>query len=384
MPKKQKSGLYRTKIKIGVDAQGRDINKWVSGRTMAELEEAKREARAYYIEGSALQTDQLFGAYATTWYHVRKEPRLSDSSKAAYRCMFNKWVLPAFGDRNLRAIQPFELQQFVDCFSGSSKSQITLAMTILDGVFSSALTDRIVSTNPASGLVRPTATPAREKRALTEEERARVEAVCETHPHGKYLAVLYYTGVRPGEARGLQWGDLDWDAGLIHVQRDVDYASKRGLVGALKTPSADRYIPIHHRLEALLRPSCGPANAFLFEGKDGKPLAQVTATRIWIELMDACGLVEPIPQSEQKYGKWDIRSKFRPLISPHTMRHNFITMCWEAGMDVLLTMRIVGHADYQTTMNIYTHLSDKHLERAKEQLEDVFSAKAAEKRLQTL
>ena len=79
MPKKQKSGLYRTKIKIGVDAQGKDINKWVSGRTMAELEDAKREARAYYIEGSALQTDQLFGAYATTWYHVRKEPRLSDS-----------------------------------------------------------------------------------------------------------------------------------------------------------------------------------------------------------------------------------------------------------------------------------------------------------------
>ena len=47
MPKKQKSGLYRTKIKIGVDAKGKDINKWVSGRTMAELEEAKREARAY-------------------------------------------------------------------------------------------------------------------------------------------------------------------------------------------------------------------------------------------------------------------------------------------------------------------------------------------------
>ena len=51
MPKKQKSGLYRTKIKIGVDAQGKDINKWVSGRTMAELETAKQEARAYYIEG---------------------------------------------------------------------------------------------------------------------------------------------------------------------------------------------------------------------------------------------------------------------------------------------------------------------------------------------
>lgn len=105
MPKKQKSGLYRTKIKIGVDAQGRDINKWVSGRTMAELEDAKREARAYYIDGTALRDDQLFGAYAVAWYRIRKEPRLSDSSRAAYRCMLNKWVLPAFGNRNLRALR---------------------------------------------------------------------------------------------------------------------------------------------------------------------------------------------------------------------------------------------------------------------------------------
>ena len=48
MPKKQKSGLYRTKIKIGVDAQGRDINKWVSGRTMAELEKALEESKAIH------------------------------------------------------------------------------------------------------------------------------------------------------------------------------------------------------------------------------------------------------------------------------------------------------------------------------------------------
>ena len=49
-------------------------------------------------------------------------------------------------------------------------------------------------------------------------------AIFPTHPDGLYLAVLYYTGMRPGEVRGLQWGDIDWDANLIHVQRDVDYA----------------------------------------------------------------------------------------------------------------------------------------------------------------
>ena len=42
-------------------------------------------------------------------------------------------------------------------------------------------------------------------------------------------------------------------------------------------------------------------------------------------------------------------------------------------MDILLTMRIVGHSDFQTTRNIYTHLSSKHMDKAKLLLDNMFS-----------
>lgn len=93
MPKKQKSGLYRTKIKIGVDAQGKDINKWVSGRTMAELETAKQEARAYYIDG-APQRDVLFGAYAVEWFKVKRLPRIKAGTAEVYRTLMNTHISP--------------------------------------------------------------------------------------------------------------------------------------------------------------------------------------------------------------------------------------------------------------------------------------------------
>ena len=51
MPKKQKSGLYRTKVKVGTDQTGKPIVKWVSGKTEKELEGAKREVIAHYVEG---------------------------------------------------------------------------------------------------------------------------------------------------------------------------------------------------------------------------------------------------------------------------------------------------------------------------------------------
>ena len=44
--------------------------------------------------------------------------------------------------------------------------------------------------------------------------------------------------------------------------------------------------------------------------------------------------------------------------TPHQLRHTFITMCHEAGVDVKVTQEIAGHADIHTTLMIYTHLTN--------------------------
>lgn len=371
---KQKDGRYRTKVKVGVAPDGKDINKWISGRTKKELEDEKRKAIAHFITGTGLEEDRLFGEYAAEWYRIRKAPFISASTQNSYRTIINKHLLPTFGVRKLRAIKPVELQTFVNTFEGSSKSQITNIITTLNSIFEAAKQDRLIPSNPAEYLKRPNSTPPEEKRALTDEERARMVDLFTTHEHGLYLAVMYYTGMRPGEVRGLQWGDLDWNENLIHVQRDVDYATKTATVGELKTKAADRYIPIAEDLRTLLYPKREAPGTYIFPGKDGKPLAQTTAIRRWIELMIACGLAAPV-DGPTCYGSGDIRSQYKPLITPHAMRHNYITMCWENGLDIMLTMKLVGHSDYQTTRNIYTHLSRKHLDNAKAQLDAMFASK---------
>ena len=251
MAKKQTSGLYRTKVKIGVDAEGKDINKWISAKTKKELEEAKQEVIAFFIDGTGLAADRLFGEYAVEWYHVRKEPFSEPSTRNNYRTILNKHLLPMFGKRNMRAIKPIELQAYLNTFAGSSATQITLIASAMDNIFKSAVQDKILERNPAEGLRKPEAKRPEEKRALTDEERGRVQALFDTHRYGLYLAVMYYTGMRPGEVRGLKWKDFDWDSGLIHVQRDIDFAAK-GTEGKLKTKAADRYIPISDELRSLL------------------------------------------------------------------------------------------------------------------------------------
>ena len=60
----------------------------------------------------------------------------------------------------------------------------------------------------------------------------------------------------------------------------------------------------------------------------------------------------------------DILKCIKPLITPHYFRHNHVTMLYEAGIDSLIAMKIVGHTDYQTTANIYTRIKKEMLKKA--------------------
>lgn len=371
MPTKQKSGLYRTKVKIGVDKNGNDVVKWISGKTKRELEEARTRIIEYYIDGADRPDDRLFGDYAVEWYQLRKKPFVSPSQQNAYRTMLNKHILPEFGDRNLRAIRAADLQRFLNTFAHASASQITMVLSVLHGVFGAAFADRILDADPTVRLQKPVHTPPKERRALTADECRRIEATITTQPQSEYLAVLYYTGMRPGEARGLQWGDIDWDQNMIHIQRDLDFTTNQ--LGDLKTKAAERYVPLVPPLRDLLLPLRDFPTAPIVCTERGKHISSTSATRLWIRLMQASGLAEKLEEGSTGYPRNDLRAQYRALITPHVLRHNFITMCWDQGMDVQLVAKIVGHADIKVTMAIYTHLNKTHIADAAAQVAAMFS-----------
>lgn len=379
MPSKQKSGLYRTKIKIGVDKDGKDVVKWISGKTKRELEEARAQVTAYYIDGAERPDDQFFGDYACEWYTVHKKPYISPSSQEGYKNALNVHLLPMFGERKLRAIKAADLQSYLNTFAGMSTTKITMILSTMRGIFKQACVDRILDIDPSAHLVRPESSKVKEKPALDKLQRKRLERVCSTHHYGAYLAVMYYLGLRPGEARGLRWGDFDWTDDLVHIQRDIDY--KQGAqAGALKNKSSDRFIPVPEALRHILVPLRSLPDEYVFVGEiSGQPLSKTTSERMWVHLMYAAAMVTELPADSRKYGVNDIRSKYAPLITPHALRHNYITMCWEHGIDVYSTMRLVGHSSYKTTMDIYTHLSNAQLQRTAAQVENMFGKKVAQK-----
>ena len=372
MPLKKTNGLYRGKVRIGVTQDGKPIDKFVSGKTVKELEVAKEAARDHFIYGRAIPKNVQFFEYAEQWYKLKKEPFISAASRASYKSCFMKHLLPEFGLQNLRAIDAAQIQKFVNRFAGTSKSQITQIIGTLKGIFSSALAEGIIDRDPSASLVCPKAKKKDDRRPLTKEETERVLSVMRTNPEGLLLAVLYYLGIRRGEALGLQWGDFDFTENQVHIQRDIDYTGSTAQEGELKTRASDRFVPVPAELKEMLLPVKGKKSEYVFHSRKGKPLSEASFRRMWLRLMTDCGCVEWREIDVDTDRPEDIRKQVKPMLTPHFFRHNYVTMLYEAGVEPLVAMKIVGHSNYQTTADVYTHIRDDMLKKATVNMADVF------------
>ena len=264
----------RGRVRIGYDADGKAVDKYISAHSEEELETAKAAIREHYIFGEQIPKEMLFYEYAMNWYQLKKEPFISASSKSAYKSCFVKHILPEYGMRQMKAISAKELQEFLNKARGMSKSFITLLIGILKGIFSTAYAEGVIPRDVSYALIRPKTSPANEKRSLTPEETQRILVTIQEHPEGLLLGVLYYLGLRRGEALGLKWGDFDFESDMVHIQRDIDFTDSVAKEDTLKTTAADRFVPVPKELKELLLPRKGKEDGFVFHTEDGGPIPQ--------------------------------------------------------------------------------------------------------------
>jgi len=369
MPKKQSDGRYRQKITVGAGADGKPIVKYASGRTKRELAENAAELRKRFVGGVEVDRGVLFGPYAEEWYHIYKEPKISPSSADCYMVSLKKHVLPEFGDRQLRAISANDINKFMLGKAGYGITTLRYMAIIIKNVFRVAAAQGIIDRNPALSIIVPDA-ETNKRRALTDAERAAVLSVGNEHPEGLLLLLLYYTGMRIGEAVGLQWRDVDFQRRVIHVSRDIDF--KTGEVGSVKSRASVRDIPMPDALRISLELKRGVGNTFVLQAPQSHThLSQATLRRRWGRLMAA--LVKAEPGIEACDGA--------SILTAHYFRHNYASTLYNAGVDILSAQRFLGHADVKTTLAIYAHLSQGKEDVNADKVRQIFDlqGKVAEK-----
>lgn len=359
--KKQKDGRYRAKVTVGHDSTGKAVVKWVSGRTKKELEQAKADAVYLYVSGvSAKSRTVLFETYAREWYETYKKPNLSISSRASYATIFNNHIFPTLANRQLRAISANELQALLNSKAGACAATVGYIHSILTNIFKLAYSQGVIDRDPSVALKKPHAVKT-SRRALTAEETAAALRVAQDHPQGLLLHLLYYTGMRLGEVCGLMWSDIDFKDRVIHVRRDVDF--KAGGIGTVKTPYSIRDIPIVEDLYNILARARGIG--FVFPAPGGDHWRNTQLNRLWKELARAMYATDNSIEAKDGVA----------IVTAHYFRHNFASILYNAGVDVLAAQKILGHAKASTTLDIYSHLSEKNAKANADKIAVAFAAK---------
>lgn len=369
-PRKRPEGAAARRLRAKVTIPGAEKPVWISAYSRSELRRKKEEVRERYIDGISMR-DIPFRDLVIEWFNTVKRPTIrSESTLNNWRSAINNHVLPCFPEQQLaRAVRRADLQRCVDATSGMSGIITDLVCSVLRHAFDYALAEGVVRLNPSVSLSKPAPPPSMEKKPFTPQEEETLLRVAAQSEYGLMIYLLYYLGIRRGEMLGLRWEDFDFSRRIVHIQRDIDFNAGRSSgassAGTLKTAAADRLVPLPDELIEVLDPLRDLPHLYLISIQGRCLSANEYRTR-FNRLMRDAGMLELSAAYRRKAARLEAEGKRIPApnlaydytsrTTAHRFRHHYITAKVEAGERPEIIMSIVGHRDYSTTINIYTHI----------------------------
>ena len=214
---------------------------------------------------------------------------------------------------------------------GAKGYTINFEITALRTIFNLAIQWKYLEKNPASAVKLLKTDDSKQRRFLSESECRRLlqHAEKEDYP---IFATFLNTGMRRAELVNLEWSDIDFQKGIIKIQRKSFWLPKTG----------EREIPMNETAREILMKLPKRGN-FVFTDKRGKQLNP--------------DLVRDRLKETAK------EAKIENLTEIHALRHTFASQLITNGVDLPSVQKLMGHSDIQTTM-IYTHQTTDHLKSA--------------------
>ena len=323
--------LWRKRLKID--------GRWseVSGKTQESVREKAKEIERQQRAGLLINDQTLFGEYAQEWYKI-KAAGAKPKSKEAYKNALNNHVLPALGNMRVRDIKFLHIQRLMaDKAKMSQASQRKILMT-LNQVFNSAIENNIAEKNPAKGIAGGGALPQPKKPLSPEQQKALLEAVKGTRAE-IFVMLCLLAGLRREEALGMLWSSVHHDpVPYIDVVHTITFDGNKAIhSNEMKTKASLRKVPIPDTLAAkLIRAQKNADSVFVVPSAKGQPMTLSAFRNMW----------NKVPPLVSFY------------VSPHLLRHTYVTELCARGIDVKKIQYLAGHSDVKMTLSVYAHVVD--------------------------
>jgi len=360
---------YRTRI---TDADGKQVSLYAV--TREELYRKELEARRQVEEIRFRRKNPTVAEYCEKWL-LMQSAKVSSATLRGYTFDMNNYIVKPLGDMYLSDVTADDIRLALIPASKKSAGLYNTVNMLFKCIFYSAERNQLIDYNPTAGISGKGGKPTKRKDALTDEQVKQLLSAVQGLPPYVFIMIGLYSGLRREEALALQWDCvfLDVPTPYISVQRAWRAEHNRPVISTvLKTKAAKRDIPIPKCLVDCLREAKEKSiSDYVIADSEGQPLSYSQFKRVW-------QYVVVRSTKERTYYKYvngeSIRYTVKPTlgshqknnpkivysmdfeVTPHQLRHTYITNLLYSGVDPKTVQYLAGHENSKTTMDIYAKI----------------------------
>ena len=352
---------YRWQKYLGKDDKGKNKYKKFRAQTMHELKDKVNR----YIDECELKggnviygSTVLFGEFAEHWLNDIEAYNLKPTSLKTKRETYKYLIKNTFEKKRITNINHADVQMFINNLAnkGIAKSSLHKALQFLNGCIRQFIIQYDISfRNPCENVKIPNIAKSKNTKELKFYNEEQVKSICieatRKHTNGSYcyrlgwaIVLLIYTGMRRGELLALTWDDIDFDKGIINIDKSTVWIGNKAIDQySTKTDKSTRKIPLSQKSrEALekLKAIVGDSK-YIMETKIGTRVNPRNFDRMFRNICDATNV-------EQN--------------GVHSLRHTLAKMLLNQKCEVQFVSELLGHSSTTITRDVYIHILNEQKE----------------------